>query len=475
MVAQPTPSNGLSAQIPSTTLGEIPSIVAGLRGTFDSGKTQPLRWRLRQLEALHQLLVEREAEIVAALSADLGKPAIEAFGAEVAFCKTELKLLRKRLPGWVKPQKVKAPLFVKPGNATIHRDPLGVVLIVGPWNYPFQLIFTPLAGALAAGNAALVKPSEVSRETSALIARLLPEYLDPDAVQVVEGGVEETTALLEQRFDHIFYTGNGAVARIVMTAAAQHLTPVTLELGGKSPCVVDSSANLKVALKRIAWGKFYNAGQTCVAPDYILAHEDVYEDVCSGLKEVVESFYGRNPRVSPDLGRIINKRHHQRLMRMMESGDAVVGGDGDEAELYIAPTVLRDVSPESRVMGEEVFGPILPVLKVPNMDKAARFINARPKPLALYVFAESEEAQQAVIQGTTSGGAAVNHTWLHLAVPELPFGGVGESGMGAYHGKTTFDTFSHQRSVLEKPTRVDPALLYPPYTKTKAAWLKRLL
>ena len=473
MVPQPVPTNGAPATAAPTQ--EIPALVARLRATFDGGKTQALSWRLQQLEALHHLLVEREDEIIAALRADVGKPAIEAYAAEVSFCQNELKLIRSKLAKWVQPEKVSAPMFTKPGKAAIHRQPLGVVLVIGPWNYPFQLVMAPLAGAIAAGNTVLLKPSEVAAETSALIARLLPEYLDTDAVAVVEGGVPETTALLEERFDHIFYTGNGTVGRIVMAAAAKNLTPVTLELGGKSPCVVDKDANVAVAVKRIAWGKFYNGGQTCVAPDYILAHEDVYEDVCAGLKKAVEEFYGANPKESRDLARIINERHHQRLMKLMDSGTAVVGGDGDEKDRYIAPTVLRDVAPDSPVMQQEIFGPILPVLKVSNMEEAVRFINDRDKPLALYVFSESKAVQHEVINRTSSGGATINHVWLHLAVPNLPFGGVGESGMGAYHGRTTFETFCHKRSVLNKPTNMDPSLMYPPYTSKKVKWLKRLL
>ena len=473
MVAQPVPTNGAPAT--AAAIHEIPGLVTRLRATFESGKTQPLSWRLQQLESLHHLLVEREDEIIAALRADVGKPAIEAYTAEVSYCKNELKLIRSKLAKWARPEKVNAPIFTKPGKAYIQRQPLGVVLVIGPWNYPFQLVMAPLAGAIAAGNTVILKPSEAAAETSALIARLLPEYLDMDAVAVVEGAVPETTALLKERFDHIFYTGNGAVGRIVMAAAAKNLTPVTLELGGKSPCIVDKDANLDVTVKRIAWGKFYNAGQTCVAPDYILAHEDVYEEVCAGLKKAVEEFYGTNPQESRDFARIINERHHKRLMKLMDSGEIVVGGDADVKDRFIAPTVLRDVAPDSLAMQEEIFGPILPVLKVTNMDEAIRFVNDRDKPLALYVYSESRTVQHEVINRTSSGGATINHAWLHLAVPTLPFGGVGESGMGAYHGKSTYETFCHKRSVLNKPTNIDPSLMYPPYTSGKLKWLKRLL
>jgi aldehyde dehydrogenase (NAD+) len=320
-----------------------------------------------------------------------------------------------------------------------------------------------------------VKPSEVAPATSALIAAELPRYVDRDAIRVIEGGVAETTELLAQRFDHIFYTGNGAVGRVVMTAAAKHLTPVTLELGGKSPTIVDRSANLEVTAKRICWGKFSNAGQTCVAPDYILAHEEIHERLLDVLATTIRSFYGDDPQRSADYGRIVNARHHRRLAALLGSGKVVVGGKLDESDRYIAPTVLRDVPADSPVMADEIFGPILPVLSVGTIDEAVSFINQRPKPLALYVFAEDASVQQSVIDRTTSGGASVNHTWMHLANHDLPFGGVGESGMGAYHGRATFDVFSHKRSVLSKPTSLDAPVMYPPYDDTKKKLLRFLL
>jgi aldehyde dehydrogenase (NAD+) len=351
-----------------------------------------------------------------------------------------------------------------------------VVLVIAPWNYPFQLAIAPAIAAVAAGNTVLLKPSEVAPHTSALIARWLPRYVDASCIRVIEGGVSETTKILEQRFDHIFYTGNGVVGRIVMTAAAKHLTPVTLELGGKSPCIVDRTADLDVAARRIVWGKFYNAGQTCVAPDHVLVEESVHDALLNRMVATLRSFYGDDPQASADYGRIINGRHHARLLRLLEqSGTVVCGAEHDASDRYIAPTILKDVPLESAVMGEEIFGPILPVLSVPNVDAAIRIINDRPKPLALYIFSSDERTQQRVIERTSSGGMAINHVWLHLAVPGLPFGGVGESGMGAYHGRHGFETFSHRRGVLKKPTMVDPDLLYPPYTATKSKWIKRLL
>jgi aldehyde dehydrogenase (NAD+) len=464
----------LSAMDASPTL-DAGALVAGLRATFETGRTRPEAWRREQLGGILRMLDERQADIVAALHDDLGKPELEAWGAEVAFTRSETELCVSKLASWMKPERVRTPLLAQPGRSRIVREPLGVVLIIGPWNYPFQLVMGPLAGALAAGNCAVVKPSEVSASTSALLARFLPEYVDPACVRVVEGGVPETTALLATRFDHVFYTGNGTVGRIVMQAAAKHLTPVTLELGGKSPCIVDRDVDLEVAARRIAWGKFYNAGQTCVAPDYLLVHEAVHDALLDRLKATLRSFYGDDPRKSPDYGRIVNDRHHRRLVKLLASGALVAGGEADEADRYIAPTILRDVSPDAPAMGEEIFGPILPVLRVAGIDEAISFVNGRDKPLALYVFSSNAEVIDRVVARTSSGGVTVNHAWMHLVVPGLPFGGVGESGMGAYHGRRSFDTFTHHKSVLEKGTLLDPPIMYPPYDETKQKWLRRLM
>ncbi|MEM9069900.1 MAG: aldehyde dehydrogenase family protein [Myxococcota bacterium] len=467
-VASPTPADVVAA---------IPDVVADLRARFDSGATRGLDWRIRQLDALKRFLTEREHEIVEALHADLGKPELEAVAAEVSYVGNEIDYTRKHLRQWMKPERVPTPLVTQPGTSTILREPLGVVLIIAPWNYPFQLSMAPLVGALAAGNCVVVKPSEVASHTSAMLARWLPRYLDDSCVRVVDGAIPETTALLEERFDHIFYTGNGHVGRIIMTAAAKHLTPVTLELGGKSPTIVDASADLDVAARRIVWGKFFNAGQTCVAPDYVLVEESVHDALVHRLAATIREFFGDDPQRSADYARIINERHHGRLVKLLDGthGTVVCGGVHDVSDRYIAPTVLKDVDADATVMADEIFGPILPVLSVPNVDAAIRFVNARPKPLALYVFSGSRRVQDRVLSRTSSGGACVNQTVMHLAVHGLPFGGVGESGMGAYHGRHSFEVFSHRKSVLKKPTQVDPDLLYPPYTAAKKKWLKRLL
>jgi len=367
-------------------------------------------------------------------------------------------------------------LSLQPGRSWIQREPLGVVLVIAPWNYPLLLSLNPLVGALAAGNVVVLKPSELAPETSATLASLLPRYVDAEAVAVIEGAVAETTELLAQRFDSIFFTGSGTVGRIVMEAAARHLTPVTLELGGKSPCIIDRELDLGVAARRVAWAKFSNCGQTCVAPDYLLVHEAVHDRFVSQLVDSIESFWGERSDQTADYGRIVNARHHQRLAALLPgSGRIVTGGQMDAASRYIAPTVLTDVPSDAPVMRDEIFGPILPVLKVSDLEQAIRFVNARPKPLALYLFSTSGRSQARVLEATSSGGVAINHAVVQLGVQGLPFGGVGPSGMGAYHGKFSFETFTHRKAVVKKPLAIDPPLIYPPYTPTKERWLRRLL
>lgn len=464
-----------SRSAPSTDLAVIADTVKRLRGAFDSGRTRPLAWRREQLGRIRDLVRENAEELLTALRADLGKPELEARATDVQIVAGEVALAQKHLRRWTRPEKVATPLNQKPARARIVREPLGVVLVIAPWNYPVQLLLSPLVGAVAAGNAVVLKPSEVSAHVSGALARLVPRYLDPEAIALVEGGVPETTALLEQRFDHIFYTGNGAVGRVVMAAAARHLTPVTLELGGKSPCIVDDTANLDVAARRIAWGKFMNAGQTCIAPDYVLVSEGREGALVEKLDEAIRSFYGEKPRETSDYGRIVNERHHRRLTAYLADGEVAIGGEADESERYIAPTVLRHVDPSAPVMQEEIFGPILPVLPVRDVDEAISFVNAREKPLALYVFSEDAGVEEKVVERTQSGGVCVNATIWHIANPNLPFGGVGASGMGAYHGRSSFETFSHRKSVVTKSTRLDPKILYPPYGSLKTSLVKRLL
>jgi aldehyde dehydrogenase (NAD+) len=463
------------AASPNGALRSVPDLVAHLRQTYASGRTRPLAWRREQLERLRLMLVEREADLLGALATDLGKPPTEAWATDIGFVISEIDYVRRHLRSWMRPERVWTPMVARPGKARLLREPYGVALVIAPWNYPVQLLLSPMVGALAAGNCVVGKPSELAPATSAVLARTIPKYLDTDAVAVVEGGVPETQALLAEPFDYIFYTGNGRVARVVMEAAAKRLTPVTLELGGKSPVIVDDDADLEVAARRVAWGKYLNAGQTCIAPDYALVTRGAADRFVEQIRRAVFDFYGADPKDSPDYGRIVNDQHCQRLAKLLAGGTATVGGTVERAERYIAPTVLQDVAPDAGVLQEEIFGPILPVLPVESVDAAIEYVNAREKPLALYLFSRSRATREHVLEQTSSGGAAVNATLFQVSVPGLPFGGIGPSGMGAYHGKASFDTFSHAKGVFRKSTKPDPALAYPPYTPRKERLIRRFL
>ena len=453
----------------------IRDIVTELRTAFTAGTTRSLAWRRHQLQQLQALLVEQEDELLAALAADLGKPALEAYAGELALLKRDIKHTLQRFTRWCKPQKVATPSFNFHGTSWVTHQPRGVVCIIGPWNYPLQLLLSPLIGAVAAGNCCLLKPSEIAAETSALLATLLPKYLDTSCIRVFEGGVAETTELLAQPFDYLFFTGSTRVGKVVMQAAAQHLTPVTLELGGKSPAVIDQNCNLRVAAKRLTWGKFFNAGQTCIAPDYLLVHRSQREPLLAAIKQTIAEFYGDPVKASPDYARIVTQQHMERLIPFLRDGEVVIGGQYDIDQRFLAPTVLKDVSHDAPVMQEEIFGPILPVLTVESLDEAIDFVNARPHPLALYVFTNEASRAQQVLEHTHSGGACVNDTIAHTTTSELPFGGVGESGIGAYHGRFTYDTFSHRKSVFKRSTWMDPSIRYPPYSAQALAWLRRLI
>jgi aldehyde dehydrogenase (NAD+) len=463
-----------------TAVDRIPDIVQELRDGFRNGALRDIESRRVQLRRLRALFVEQEDRLIDALVADVGKPRIEAYTTEIAFTINEIDHTLKHLDSWTKPEKVKVPLTFKPGSATLRPEPLGTVCIIAPWNYPVQLLFAPLVPALAAGNTAVLKPSEVTPTVAALIEELVPVYFEPSTVAVVTGAAEETTALLEQRFDHIFYTGNGngrqhrdACRR--RAPHPRHARTRRQEPGDRHRV----RPNIEVSCAIGSPGaKFLNAGQTCVAPDYVLVDELVEDQLTSALAAAVTSFYGDDPRQSNDYARIVNERHHDRLMKLLEAGgyDAtVIGGTGDRASRYLAPTVLAGVKPDAAVMDDEIFGPILPVLAVGDVDEAIRFVNDREKPLALYAFSSDDDTLEHVVANTSAGGVTLNHAVLHLAVPDLPFGGVGESGMGAYHGKAGFDTFSHLKAVLAKPTRPDPALMYPPYTNLKKRILHKFM
>jgi len=456
----------LSAPVSSASAEQL---VRRLRTTFASGRTRDLDWRRDQLRALARMLRDNEGAILAALAEDLGKPRFEAWAGDVAASASEADYLRKHLGGWAKDSSARLPLAFLPGRASVRHQPRGVVLVVAPWNYPVYLLATPLAAALAAGNAVVCKPSELAPATSALITKLAGEYLDPEAIAFVEGGVDETTALLEQRFDHILYTGNGTVGRIVAEAAARHLTPTTLELGGKSPAIVDKDANLKQAASRIAFAKWSNAGQTCIAVDHVWVHHDVHDELVGLLAKEVRERYGDDPRASADFGRIVNERHTARIAGLISGGgydEVAFGGDVDVEARYVAPTVLTGVKPDAAVMGEEIFGPVLPVIGYDDIGEPIAHVNAGDHPLALYVF--SRRNGDRVLAETTSGGACVNDTMMQVFPPSLPFGGVGESGYGSYHGKWGFETFSHRRAVYRRPWWfVEPALAKAPYTEIK--------
>ena len=450
------------------------ALVGRLRDTFDSQLTRPLAWRRAQLLALRRLLVERETELADALQQDLGKHPTESHTTELGFTRNEIDFTLKHLAKWSRSAKVRVPLTLQPASARVTPQPLGVMLILSPWNYPVQLLLAPLCGALAAGNCVLLKPSELAPATSAALARWLPEYLDPGAVAVVEGGKDVTTALLRERFDHIFFTGGAAVAKIVMAAAAHHLTPVTLELGGKCPAIV-SDGDLRAIARRLAFGKFLNAGQTCVAPDYLLVTRPNVEPLLRHLREVLVEFYGTDVADSRDYGRIINEAHFDRLNGYLDGADVVIGGGSDRARLTIEPTVVMAPPPTSPLMSEEIFGPILPIIPIDDVDAALCYIREHPAPLAAYVFTERADVRNAVESRVQAGAIGINICAAHLAVPGLPFGGVGASGMGAYHGKHSFDTFSQLRPVFSKSTRLDTLrVAYPPYSAAKSALLRRL-
>lgn len=448
------------------------SILQSQRTFFATGQTKPYEYRLTQLKKLKDAILECQDAIVQAAKDDLGRPEFEGYF-EIGVL-AELSYVIKTLKKWMKPQKVGLPLAQMPGSAWVQPEPLGSVLIIGPWNYPFQLVISPLIGAIAAGNCAIIKPSELAPATSKVVADLIVSTFSSDYVAVQEGGVETSQALLAQKFDHIFFTGGTRIGQIVMEAAAKHLTPVTLELGGKSPCIVDSDIKLEVAVNRIVWGKFLNAGQTCVAPDYLLVHKDIKPAFMAALKARIQEIYGDDPAKSPDFSRMVGDRQFARVAGLLDGQEIVVGGQSDPDALFIAPTVLDNVAWDAPIMQDEIFGPVLPVLAYENIEDAIALINSNPKPLALYLFTQNKSLEQQVLAATSSGGVCINDTILHLAIWGMPFGGVGSSGMGAYHGKTSFDTFSHSKSVLKKPFWLDLDWRYPPYA-SKLEFFKKMI
>ena len=440
---------------------------------FNTHKTKNLKFRKQQLKLLSKNIKNHENELLDALYKDLGKSKVEAYATEIGMLLKSIKLMRKELKNWSKTKQTDTPLYLFPTKSYIKKEPYGTVLIIGPFNYPVQLVFEPLIGAIAAGNTAIVKPSELTPHVAIVIKDIIEDTFDEAYVSVIEGGIEETQTLLSLPFDYMFFTGSEKVGKIVYEAAARKLIPVTLELGGKSPVIVDDTANIKVASERISFGKFTNAGQTCVAPDYILVQRKVKNDLIKALKKTITEFYGENIEKSPDFGRIVNQKHFNRLNDLIQihKDNVVFGGNSSKEDLYIEPTLLDNITNDNKIMKEEIFGPILPIITYDNFDEVLEIIQSKSKPLSLYLFSEDENMTHRVVEELSFGGGAINDTLMHLANPNLPFGGVGSSGIGQYHGKYSFDTFSHMKSYTFKSTRLESSLFFPPY-KGKFKYIK---
>lgn len=456
-------------------MNDYKDLLKAQRKYFQSGATKNVAYRMAQLKRLREWIGTNEARIMKALAADLNKSKFEAYATEIGIVREEIKFTLKHLCKWAKPKHVPTPITQFPSRSFIYHEPYGLVLIMSPWNYPFQLTVAPLIGALCAGNCAVVKPSAYAPHTSALIKQMAEELFEPKYVAVVEGQRAENEFLLNEKFDYIFFTGSVNVGKTVMEKAAKHLTPVSLELGGKSPCIVDETANLKLAAKRIVWGKFLNAGQTCVAPDYILVHYTVKEKLIKYMKLQIQKMYGKDPcHENSDWPKMINRKHFERVSGLMRGMHAACGGNMEVGTLQIEPTILDEVTWDSAVMQEEIFGPLLPVLTFYNLKEVKKMVNARPKPLALYFFTKEKRREAYVMKYISYGGGCINDTIVHLATSHMPFGGVGYSGMGGYHGKASFDTFTHQKSIMKKSLLVDLPVRYAPY-KNHIKILKKLM
>ncbi|XP_058799816.1 aldehyde dehydrogenase, dimeric NADP-preferring isoform X3 [Phymastichus coffea] len=460
-------------------MSNFAELVQSTRDVFYTNKTRPIEFRIKQLKAMKKLIEENETELSTALSNDLGRSKFENYVLEIDFTLNECIHMLHNIKKWSAPERPPKGIVNLLDDVVIYKEPYGVVLVIGAWNYPLQLTLCPVIGAIAAGNCVIIKPSEVSGAVAKIIAELIPKYLDNECYKVVVGGVAETTELLKQKFDYIFYTGSTTVGRIVREASNKFLTPVTLELGGKSPVYIDGTSEMPVTVKRILWGKFINVGQTCIAPDYIICSKEVQNVFIKEAKIIMKEWYGDNPKESPDLCRIVSDRHYQRLVGFLTNGEVAIGGQVDASQRYIAPTILINVKLTDPVMKEEVFGPILPIVNVENAYEAIKFINERENPLVLYVFTKDKAVQKLFINQTKSGSAVVNDTMMQYAVDTLPFGGVGASGMGAYHGKLTFDTFVHQKGCLIKSFNIIGETLasarYPPYSDAKLKFLSLLV
>ncbi len=457
------------------TAFDAADLVNKQRQFFNTGKTKDVEFRIQQLKKLRQLIVDNEQGIMDALKKDLNKSPMEAYGTEIGFMIADIDHTLKDIRTLAKPRKVKTPLFHQLGSSWVQAEPFGCTYIIAPWNYPFQLALSPVVGAVAAGNTCLIRPSSMSANTAKMMEKLINENFDPGFLKVVLCDTVQSNQLLEHKFDYIFFTGSPDVGRQIYQAAAKHLTPVTLELGGKSPMFVDETFNTNWGIKRMVWGKFTNAGQTCVAPDYVLVDKKVKQKFVDAFIKTTKEFFGENPQQSPDLGRIINEKHFIRLSQLLEKGNILMGGQTDMKDLFIAPTLIDGVSAEDPIMQGEIFGPILPIIEYEKLDDAINFVNSRNKPLALYIFSDDKMYQERILNETSSGNASINECLMHVGQFELPFGGVGESGIGAYHGKLSFDTFSHLKGVLKKSTLSDFKQRFPPYTESGTKLIKKLI
>lgn len=459
------------------TENEVNEILAKQKQFFMEGATLDFEFRIKQLQKLKDSVILHKEELETALKKDLGKSKFESYTTEIGFILSSISHTMKHLKKWMKPVKPKTPMHIFLASSKIEKVPYGSVLIMGPYNYPFQLLIEPLIGAIAAGNCAVLSPSELTPTVSSVVQKLIQTTFHKEYIHCVQGGIENNTALLNSPFDYIFFTGSINVGKIVMKAASKNLIPVTLELGGKSPVIVDKTANIKVASERIVWGKLMNAGQTCVAPDYIYVDESIRDEFVRELIKTIENFYGKDIKNNPDFGRIVNQRHIDRLKTILEldKNYIVYGGEVDEKQRYISPTLLCVEGNEAASMKEELFGPLLPILTYKSLEEALTFINNNNKPLALYIFSEDDQSINHILKNTSSGGVSINDTISHIISPNLPFGGIGKSGMGMYHGEYSFMTFSHQRSILRKSTKFTIRLPFPPFTEEKYKKLNNFL
>jgi aldehyde dehydrogenase (NAD+) len=466
---------GRSLQMTQLTNEDVLIFLDEHKKFFETGETKSIDFRIRQLRILRQAIKANEELIITAMYQDLHKSRYEAFTTEIGLLYTSIGMITKNLKKWAKPQRVPTPLLFFGGQSYIYREPYGTVLIIGPFNYPMNLVFEPLIGAISGGNCAVIKPAQMTPNVSKIIAKIINENFGKNYIRVIEGDRQATAELINAPFDYLFFTGSVGTGKMVMAAAAKNLVPVTLELGGKSPCIVDETANIDLAAKKLAWAKFSNAGQTCAAPDYVYVHKQVKKQFLDNLRQHIVRFYSANPKENKDFGRIVNVRHTERLAQLIDRDKVVIGGDYDIENRYIAPTVLDRVGWDDAVMADEIFGPILPVLEFESLDTMIGEIKSKPKPLALYLFTESKAVEKKIIDNISYGGGCINDAFIQVGNPYLPFGGVGASGIGAYHGRRSFETFSHTKSILNRKFNLFPDMIYPPSDEKKLSQVRKFL